>query len=276
MASNLKPVLLEIDAQGSFSVVAEGPYEGRSLHQLAHEHHTELFSPAAPTNSSFPFFVNVFDIPEPERNSIPPVLATTPCAVVVEQSWYVITAQPGSAIDISPHTTPSVSTPSDTRRCPRRQSGQRGAFYHLPPRTGWTARGGLVLATVRATNSKTKTPGSLAAARSLTPMYGTGRRSLVSTQDYWIVEHRQQGGIDLLPEPELRLVLITHGTAELKWHNDRLPMPPLSAALIPAASAATTELVATETVSLLEIGCGLHAEPGLRNRPRNSITTNGL
>ena len=281
---------LSASARGR-TLVASGPHRGKSLRQLVEEMGSELLGSASPTPAGdFPLLVKLLDTAEHLSIQVHPheeYVARRHGWFPKTESWYVLDARPGAAIfkGFRPGVTmeaawAAAGTP-DLAELLQKIPVSRGDFHHLPAGTVHALGAGVTVAEVQTPSDTTLRlydwteeyqrsgrplhveDGIWALvtedrpALSSSPMDSDGSRLLVSTPHYWIREHRLAAGdrAALVREPELRILMVTRGRAEVDaGHSTILPLGSGSTLLLPAALGASARVTATASATILETG----------------------
>jgi mannose-6-phosphate isomerase len=230
--------------------VADGPLAGARLVDLIEAYGAEFLGSADPAQDGrFPLLVKLLDAREHLSVQVhpPPVVADSDPAVRAKnESWYVVDAESDSRIwfDVSADVTDAdlsgaVGTPeilSLLGEVPARI----GDFHHIPAGRVHALGAGVLVLEIQTPSDTTfrmydwaaeyeRVPRPLhleASLRSIVRDDDTavsvgagdrpGTRQLVTTADYWIREHRiDGGGVRLDERPELRVVTVVRGAVAL-------------------------------------------------------------
>jgi len=89
-----------VDRPEAQSLVSEGPWAGRSLHELMTTHTEELMGPAWPKNRPFPILVKWLDCRERLSLQVhpPASVAASLGGEPKTENWYIARAEPGAAV----------------------------------------------------------------------------------------------------------------------------------------------------------------------------------
>ena len=89
-----------VDREGEQSVVSDGKYEGRTLHDLWTSHREEIFGSGLPDTERFPILIKVLDARDDLSIQVhPPVeLASAMGGEPKTEMWYIAHADPGSKL----------------------------------------------------------------------------------------------------------------------------------------------------------------------------------
>lgn len=281
---------LSASARGR-TLVASGLHRGKSLRQLIAEMGPELLGSASPTAAGdFPLLIKLLDTAEhlsiqvhPDEEFVGGRHGWSPKT----ESWYVLDAKPGAAIfkgfrpGVTMEAAWAAAGTSDLAELLQRIPVGRGDFHHLPAGTVHALGAGVTVAEVQTPSDTTlrlydwteeyqrsERPLHVAdglwalvtedrPTLSLPPMDSDGSRPLVSTPHYWIREHRLASGDSpaLVREPELRLLMVTRGCAELDTGDSAVhQLRAGSTVLVPAALGPSASVTATAATTILEIG----------------------
>lgn len=262
------------------SRVTTGPWRGWALGALAAKLGADLMGPVNLTSEGrFPLLVKLLDAREHLSVQVHPdeaYVAAHPSARLKTESWYVVDADPGSALflDVSRGVTRrqvqeaigSVSIVSLLRRVP----AVAGSFHHLPAGMIHALGAGVMVAEVQTPSDTTfrlydwaaeygRDPRPLHGAEGreavrlhppeaidLDPIGDDRRRLLVSTRHYRMVEH-SAGPVDLEDRPGPRIIMAVSGSTTVGG----LDLGVGTTALIPHSALDTP--VSTES-TCLEVG----------------------
>ena len=265
------------------SGVLDGPYAGAKLRTVVAERPTDLLGPVPPTQDGrFPLLFKLLDAREHLSVQVHPheaYVARHPEARLKTESWYVVDADSGAelylgvahgvtikAVDAVMGTPGIVPLLGVRRAVP-------GAFHHVPAGLIHALGAGTFVAEVQTPSDTTfriydwareygRAPRELHAAESLAsiildpqaafsldPMVTQGVRELVTTDYYWMREHRVEAGSSELAHTLGPVVLnVTRGSVRL---GDLL-LAQGTTAIVPASSSITE--VACDGAVLLEMG----------------------
>ena len=89
-----------VDRVGEQSVVRDGPFAGKTLHQLWTEHRDEIFGPGLPDSERFPILIKVLDARDDLSIQVhPPLhLAAELGGEPKTEMWYIAGADPGAKL----------------------------------------------------------------------------------------------------------------------------------------------------------------------------------
>ncbi len=288
-----------VDLPEDRSVVASGPLAGRALGDLAVECGETLLGAARPSaTGGFPLLVKLLDACEHLSVQVHPnevYAAAHPPAVSKTESWYVLEADPGSFLFNG--VSPGVTHEDLAAACNSgtifdlldRKPAIPGDVHHISAGTVHALGAGVMVAEIQTPSDTTyrlydwgseygRPPREIHIADGLgsvlleppaqapAPPAGTsGKRLLIDTDFYRIIEHRPAGDPISLAGSEAaacRIVLVASGSVVLHstlGEFDDVPMAKGSTVVIPAAIVESVAVVA-DAATFLEI-C-----PALRSR----------
>jgi len=229
------------------SVVLDGPYAGVRLRTLVLEQQAALLGPVAPTpEGRFPLLFKLLDAQEHLSVQVHPheaYVAQHPEARLKTESWYIIDADPGAMLylDVVEGVTlddvEAAMGSADIVRLLGERPAVPGAFHHVPAGRIHALGAGTFVAEVQTPSDTTyriydwaveyaRAPRQLHAAEamgsivleppaafSLEPATAPGVRTLVTTDYYWMREHRLDDGASPLADTPGPIVLnVTHGS----------------------------------------------------------------
>jgi len=89
-----------VDREDAQSVVAQGPYAGRTLHELWKNHRQEVFGPSAPDVPRFPLLLKILDARETLSVQVhpPAAIASQLGGEPKTEMWYLLDATPEAAV----------------------------------------------------------------------------------------------------------------------------------------------------------------------------------
>ena len=270
--------------------VAGGVHRGKTLRRLISEMGPALLGSARPTgDGDFPLLFKLLDTAEHLSIQVHPdesYAATHRGWLPKTESWYVLDAEPGAAIFKGFRPGVQMDDVSAAAGTPhlvdlmQQVAVRPGEFHHLPAGTIHALGAGVTVAEVQTPSDTTfrlydwteaygRAPRRLHIPQALEslsldpleapchpPMEGEGVRLLVDTPHYWVREHRAVGPpIALRDVSELRILAVAGGCVTVEVGDG----PPLelrtgATVVIPAVVATSTEVTASETATLLEIG----------------------
>jgi len=147
------------------SVVAEGPWEGTTLHSLMAEHKEDLLGPAASKQPLFPWLFKFLDAHDwlsvqvhPDENA---VKVLWPGEGPKNEAWFVLAAEPGSWIyagllpGIGPAELSAALERGTVADCLHRFAPKPGDFLYLPAGTVHAVGGGVLFAEIQQTSDAT-------------------------------------------------------------------------------------------------------------------------
>ena len=269
--------------------VAAGPHRGKTLRRLIAEQGTELLGAASPTpGGDFPLLFKLLDTAEHLSIQVHPDetwTALNPRWLPKTESWYVVDAAPGAAIfkgfrpGVDMEAVRAAAGTPALAGLLRRIPVRRGDFHHLPAGTVHALGAGVTVAEVQTPSDTTfrlydwteeydRPPRRLQIGPALDAlsldapdlsrdrMHGHGVRLLVESPHFWIREHRAtERPIILRYLPELRILSVAHGRAEISTGDGTLlPLGTGSTVLVPAAIGTSILVHTAATATLLEIG----------------------
>jgi mannose-6-phosphate isomerase len=249
------------------SGVLDGPYAGAKLRTVLAERAEDLLGPVAPTKDGrFPLLFKLLDAREHLSVQVHPheaYVAEHPEARLKTESWYIVDADPGALayIDVVKGTTLEevaavMGTPGIVPLLSVRPAIP-GAFYHVPAGLIHALGAGTFVAEVQTPSDTTyriydwaveygraprqlhaeESMGSIIldppAAFSLEPAHEQGVRQLVTTDYYWMREHRvDHGTSELAASPGPSVINVVRGSVRL----GHLELPKGTTAIVPASS----------------------------------------
>jgi len=269
--------------------VAAGPHRGKTLRRLVAERGAELLGSASPTpDGDFPLLFKLLDTAEHLSIQVHPDetwAALNPGWLPKTESWYVLDAEPGAAIfkgfrhGVDMEAVRAAAGTPALAGLLRRVPVRRGDFHHLPAGTVHALGAGVTVAEVQTPSDTTfrlydwteeydrpHRPLQIGRAldalsldspdRSRGDMDGEGVRTLVNDPHFWIREHRAtEGTMVLLDLPELRILAVVHGRAEVTAGGGTgLWLGSGSTVVVPAVLGTSTPVRSSGAATLLEIG----------------------
>ena len=249
------------------STVLDGPYAGARLRTVVAEQQTALLGTVPPTpDGRFPLLFKLLDAREHLSVQVHPhetFVARHPEARLKTESWYVVDADPGAELylDVVAGTTRAdveavMGTPGIVPLLGARPA-VAGAFHHVPAGLIHALGAGCLVAEVQTPSDTTfriydwaveygRAPrplhpeASLASiviepggAFSLDATEAGGVRELVSTDHYWMRQHRVDAGTSALAATAgPAVVSVVRGSARL----GHLELPMGTTAVVPASS----------------------------------------
>ena len=267
------------------TVVAEGPLAGVSLSELITRFGAGLLGSAEPApDGRFPLLVKLLDAREHLSVQVHPphhVAAGDPGIRAKTESWYVLDAGEDAVLWFDVRTdvadtelAAAIGTPAIVDLLGR-VPATIGAFHHIPAGRVHALGAGVIVLEIQTPSDTTfriydwtreyarpsrrlhprdavrsierhdESAASLAASRE------PGVRQLVSSPDYWIREHRSDGGPIMLDDrAELRIVTVVAGSVALG--DETLARG--DSRLLPAASSLLGRLDASDGSILVETG----------------------
>lgn len=257
--------------QAERSIIANGEMRGLTIRDAMRAMGSNLMGTVKPTPSGgFPLLVKFLDAAENLSVQVHPSVeyaAAHPDAHLKTESWYIVSAKPGSKIykGVQPNTGPEAFARSidsgDVESNLIAIDALPGAFHHLPSGTCHALGAGIVIAEVQMPSDTTfrvydwgRTGRTLHIDQAMrcidfapchgdqaAPMREAGSRTLTENPHYRIAEHRLNGAGSLQLHSSgtrPRVVMVTAGGIELGC-DDRsfspLLLPAGSTALLPAA-----------------------------------------
>ena len=249
------------------STVLDGPYAGARLRTVVAERGADLLGPVAPTGEGrFPLLFKLLDAREHLSVQVHPheaYVAEHPGARLKTESWYIVDADPGAMLylDVVDGTTmddvAAVMGTSGIVPLLGVRPAVAGAFHHVPAGRIHALGAGSLVAEVQTPSDTTfriydwaaeygRAPRQLHAAEStgsiiLDPQAAfsldstdrQGARELVTTDYYWMREHRLDGGTSELAPSQGPIVLsVTRGSVRI----GDLELPLGTTAIVPASS----------------------------------------
>ncbi len=265
------------------SGVLDGPYCGAKLRTLVAERTEDLLGPVAPTaEGRFPLLFKLLDAREHLSVQVHPheaYVADHPGARLKTESWYIVDADPGAELYLD---TVAGTTMAEVEAVMGTAGivpllGVRpavpGAFHHVPAGRVHALGAGAFVAEVQTPSDTTyriydwaqeygRTPRQLHARESLGSIVldqdaafslgattAGGVRDLVTTDYYWMREHRLDRGRAELTRTAGPVVLnVARGTVRL----GDLELPMGTTAVVPASSSVST--VEGDGALVLEMG----------------------
>lgn len=253
------------------STVLDGPYAGARLHTLVAERAHDLLGPVPPTEDGrFPLLFKLLDAREHLSVQVHPheaYVAEHPGARLKTESWYIVDADPGAVIYLDTVKGASMADVEAVMGTPRIvpllgvRPAVRGAFHHVPAGRIHALGAGAFVAEVQTPSDTTyriydwadeygRAPRQLHAqesmgsivldpegAFSLDPIDRYGVRELVSTDYYWMREHRLDHGTgELAGTPGPVVLSVARGSIRL----GDLDLPAGTTAIVPASSTVST------------------------------------
>ncbi len=267
--------------------VLDGPDAGATLRELIARYGPDLMGSARPTPAGdFPLLVKLLDAHQPLSVQVHPTadyVARHPGAVLKTESWYVVAAEPGAVVfkGLRPGVTrqdlvASAGTP-EVIDLLESVPAHPGDTHHLPAGIVHALGAGVLVAEVQTPSDTTfrlydwrheydrpertlhpaaAADAAVVEARGHGPLEEVGwegRRRLVVTDDYSIVEHRPPFGSRGLPDDELRIVMMVAGSGVLRWNEGERELSAGDTVLVPAMSAGSVAIDAPGAV-FLEVG----------------------
>lgn len=253
------------------SGVLDGPYAGAKLRAIVAERTQDLLGPVPPTKDGrFPLLFKLLDAREHLSVQVHPheaYVAEHPDARLKTESWYIVDADPGAVayIDVADGTT--IEDVGEVMGTPGIvpllgvQPAVPGAFHHVPAGLIHALGAGTFVAEVQTPSDTTfriydwaeeygRAPRQLHAAESMgsiildpDPAFSLdtaeaqGLRELVTTDYYWMREHRVDSGRGTLADtPGPNILCVTRGTVRL----GDLELPMGTTAIVPASSSVSS------------------------------------
>jgi len=249
------------------STVLDGPYAGAKLRTVVAERGPDLLGPVSPTRDGrFPLLFKLLDAREHLSVQVHPheaYVAQHPEARLKTESWYIVDADPGAVLylDVADGTTIDdvdavMGTPGIVPLLGERPAVP-GAFHHVPAGLIHALGAGTFVAEVQTPSDTTyriydwaveygREPRQLHAAESmgsiildpepafsLDTTVSQGVRDLVSTDYYWMHEHRVDSGTsELASTPGPKVLNVTRGSVRL----GDLELTKGTTAIVPASS----------------------------------------
>ena len=253
------------------NAVLDGPYAGAKLRTVVAEQQAALLGPVAPTKDGrFPLLFKLLDAREHLSVQVHPheaYVAEHPGARLKTESWYIVDADPDAVLylDVAQGTTVAdvdavMGTPSIVPLLGVRPAVP-GAFHHVPAGLIHALGAGAFVAEVQTPSDTTyriydwaveygraprqlhaeESMGSIIldppAAFSLDTTEVQGVRELVTTDYYWMREHRVESGSSPLAETAGPVVLnVTRGSVVV----GDIELPRGTTALVPASSSVSS------------------------------------
>jgi len=253
------------------SGVLDGPYAGAKLRAIVAERTQDLLGPVPPTKDGrFPLLFKLLDAREHLSVQVHPheaYVAEHPDARLKTESWYIVDADPGALayIDVADGTT--IEDVGEVMGTPGIvpllgvQPAVPGAFHHVPAGLIHALGAGTFVAEVQTPSDTTfriydwaeeygRAPRQLHAAESMGSIIldpdsafsldtaeAQGLRELVTTDYYWMREHRVDSGRGTLADtPGPNILCVTRGTVRL----GDLELPMGTTAIVPASSSVSS------------------------------------
>jgi mannose-6-phosphate isomerase len=253
------------------STVLDGPFAGARLRTVVAEQTKALLGPVSPTKDGrFPLLFKLLDAREHLSVQVHPheaYVAKHPEARLKTESWYIVDADPDALLylDVIEGTTTEdvdavMGTPGIVPLLGSR-AAVRGAFHHVPAGLIHALGAGSFVAEVQIPSDTTyriydwaeeygRTPRQLHAAESmgsividpepafsLDATVAQGVRELVTTDYYWMREHRvEAGSSELAATPGPIILNVTRGSVRL----GDLELPRGTTAIVPASSSVSS------------------------------------
>ena len=265
--------------------VAAGHHTGMRLAELIERFGAELLGSAGPTpDGRFPLLVKLLDARQHLSVQVhppPQVADQDPAIRAKSESWYVLDADPGSRMWFDIRTDIEDAEVAAAAGTPAIVAmlgdvpAQVGAFHHIPAGRVHALGAGVMVLEIQTPSDTTfrmydwgieydRPPRHLhteAALRSIVRGDPTaisvaasdmaGSRTLVTTPEYWIVEHRTDGrAVPLDTRSELRVVTVAAGEVELASETLRVG----DTRILPAASPLIGPLDAAPGSVVIETG----------------------
>jgi mannose-6-phosphate isomerase len=253
------------------STVLDGPYAGAKLRTVVSEQAEALLGPVPPTKDGrFPLLFKLLDAREHLSVQVHPheaYVAEHPGARLKTESWYIVDADPEAMLylDVTEGTSLQdvdtvMGTPGIVPLLGSR-AAVPGAFHHVPAGLIHALGAGAFVAEVQTPSDTTyriydwaveygRAPRQLHAAESMgsiildpEPAFSLdaavtqGVRELVTTDYYWMREHRvETGSSDLAATPGPKILNVTRGSVGL----GELELSAGSTAVVPASTSASS------------------------------------
>lgn len=265
--------------------VVGGPHAGATLSELIDRHGAELLGSAGPTpDGRFPLLVKMLDARQHLSVQVHPpaaVAAADPSIRAKNESWYVLAAEPGSKMwfdiraDVDDEQVDAAVGHQTIVGLLGTVPARVGDFHHIPAGRVHALGAGVLVLEIQTPSDTTfriydwnveydraertlhpeearasivrGDQSAISAAVSDVP----GVRSLVTTPDYWIKEHRSDGGPVRLDERrELRVVTVVGGEVTVGGETIRTG----ASRMFPASSSLLGSLAATSGSVVIETG----------------------
>ena len=272
-------------AEARCTRVADGPQAGATLGDLIARFGSAFLGSAAPMEDGrFPLLVKLLDAREPLSVQVHPpaeVAERDPRFRAKNESWYVMDAEPGAKLwfDVRAgvereELESAAGTPafvSLLEEVPARV----GDFHHIPAGRVHALGAGVVVLEIQTpsdttfriydwTDTHDRRPRELHPAEALASIVredaggisvaateDIGVRNLVHTPDYWVREHRAEGGsVSLDDRAELRVLTVVGGTVT----SSAVTLGPGDVRILPASSPLIGEWAAQPGTVLIETG----------------------
>lgn len=266
------------------SRVASGVFEGASLAEVIEARGDALLGPVPATSEGrFPLLVKFLSAREHLSVQVHPheaSVAGSPGARLKAESWYVVTADDDASIYLdfvrgtSLDEVEAVVGTAGVVPLLRRVPTEAGAFHHIPAGLVHALGGGVIVAEVQTPSDTTfrlydwsaeygRQPRRLHPEEALAsivlepedaidlpPLASSGERELVSTEHYWVREHRlDQVPLSIVLGRGPKVIVVVAGRAAI----GDLEVPLGSTAVVP--SAGTANVVTPDgPATILEIG----------------------
>ncbi len=283
---------LPLDAVTSAAVTRTvsdyGPSAGSTLGELISQFGDALLGSASATIlGDFPLLVKYLDAKEHLSVQVHPdarFIDECPGTYLKTESWYVVEAEPGAVLYLGFRDGVEME---DVKESAGAQAmvdlldpvpALAGEFHHLPAGTVHALGAGVVVAEIQTPSDTTfrlydwieeygRAPRTLHIAEGLEAIRldaspgsmglieGDGRRLLVDTPHYSIVEHRSSlGTIELRNPSELRIVMVVAGELVVSTSgHDPIRLAVGRTAVVPASTAQSVELEVIAPATVLEI-----------------------
>ncbi len=249
------------------STVLDGPYAGAKLRTVVTEQQAALLGPVAPTKDGcFPLLFKLLDAREHLSVQVHPneaYVAAHPEARLKTESWYIVDADPGAELYLDTVEGTTMEDVDEVMGTPGIVPllgvlpAVPGAFHHVPAGRIHALGAGTFVAEVQTPSDTTyriydwaveygraprqlhaaESMGSIvldqAAAFSLDTTDAQGVRELVTTDYYWMREHRVDAGTSPLAQTAGPVVLnVTRGSVVV----GDLELPRGTTAIVPASA----------------------------------------
>ncbi len=270
--------------------VKNGAHAGRTLRDLIAEFGEGLLGSIPPTPAGdFPLLVKYLDAAEHLSVQVHPTAEYAKRDAETRfktESWYVVAADPGAVLYVGFNEGVSaemVEAAVGTRQLVgllREVPATPGGFIHLPAGTVHALGAGVVVAEIQTPSDTTfrlydwtqeysRPQRELHLTEGLSaidlgqqpvptqPMVGTGRRTLVSNEFYWVREIRGPDVLALEPGSELRVLMVISGAIHVRWGQDEpLLVQAGGSVILPATVVAKVVIESLGEATILEIGFG--------------------
>ena len=249
------------------STVLDGPYAGAKLRTVVAERTHDLLGPVAPTREGrFPLLFKLLDAREHLSVQVHPheaYVAAHPQARLKTESWYIVDADPDAVLYLDVRESTTLPEVGEVMGGPGivpllgEQPAIPGAFHHVPAGLIHALGAGTFVAEVQTPSDTTfriydwaleygRAPRELhasesmdsiiigpPAAFSLATTEEQGVRELVTTDYYWMREHRVASGTsELAATPGPVILNVTRGSVRL----GELELAKGTTAIVPASS----------------------------------------